>query len=187
MSNATLLKANDWVDKYADILFNYTLQRVSDKAIAEDIVQDTFLNAWRARDSYNGSASEKNWLFAICKNKIIDHFRKKSASPIQYAETDNSASFFNEAEHWTTESAPKQWDIDYQQPLENKEFYLVLEMCKQKLQAMQLNVFVLKYLEDVEADVICKELNITPSNYWVLIHRAKLQLRKCLEQNWLHL
>jgi len=180
-----LLKADDWVNKYGDMLYNYTLQRVSDKGVAEDIVQDTFLSAWRNRENYKAEASEKNWLFAICKNKIIDHYRKKSSSIIQYAEIDSTNNFFDEAEHWTQEAGPKNWGIDQDSTLERKEFYNILELCKQKLQEMQKSVFVMKYLEDLEAPEICKVLNISSSNYWVIIHRAKLQLRKCIEQNWL--
>ena len=67
------IQADEWVNKYADVLYNYTLNRVNDKGIAEDLVQETFLSAWRAKDSYNAEASEKTWLFAICKNKIIDY------------------------------------------------------------------------------------------------------------------
>ncbi|MFP5042513.1 sigma-70 family RNA polymerase sigma factor [Parasediminibacterium sp. JCM 36343] len=181
-----LLKAEDWINKYGDILYNYTLQRVSDKGLAEDIVQDTFLSAWKSRETYNAQASEKNWLFAICKNKIIDHYRKKSTSKVQYGEADTTSHFFDDAEHWTKEDQPNEWGINYQQPVETKEFYNILELCKKKLQEMQKNVFVMKYMEDLESDEICKVLNITPSNYWVIIHRAKLQLRKCIEKNWLN-
>ncbi len=182
-----LLKAEEWVNKYADILYNYTLARVADTGTAEDIVQDTFLSAWKSREGYNGDASEKNWLFAICKNKIIDHFRKKSRSMVQYAEVDTTSNFFDEAEHWTRADQPNEWGVNYQQPVETKEFYGILDLCKKKLQEMQKNVFVMKYMEDLEADEICKVLNITPSNYWVIIHRAKLQLRKCIERNWVNL
>ena len=70
--------------------------------------------------------------------------------------------------------------------VETKEFYKILDYCKKKLQEMQHNVFVMKYMEDLDAEEICKVLNISSSNYWVIIHRAKLQLRKCIEQNWVN-
>ena len=180
------VQATDWVNKYGDILYNYTLKRVSDKGLAEDLVQDTFLSAWKSRDTYKSEASEKTWLFAICKNKIIDHYRKKSTSNVQYAEVDTSSNFFDEAEHWTREYQPNEWGINYHQPVETKEFYGILDFCKKKLQEMQQSVFVMKYMDDLSAEEICKVLNISSSNYWVLIHRAKLQLRKCLELNWIN-
>jgi RNA polymerase sigma-70 factor (ECF subfamily) len=176
--------AKRWVNEYAGILLSYTAARVNDKAIAEDIVQDTFLSAWKNRESFKGEASEKNWLFSICKNKIIDHYRKKARTPVQYGETDTNTQFFDNEEHWIKQNAPTNWNIDYTQLIEQKEFYHILDLCKKKLQELQQRVFVLKYLEDVDSDEICKLLNISSSNYWVLIHRAKVQLRACLEKNW---
>ena len=175
-----------WVQKYSDALYAYTIVRVNDSGLAEDLVQETFLSAWKNRASFKGEASEKNWLYTICKNKIIDHYRKKASSIIRRAEVDTSDDYFNEAEHWTKESEPNDWGIDYKQPVETKEFYSILELCKKKLQDMQQSVFVMKFMEGIETDEICKVLNITPSNYWVLIHRAKLQLRSCLEKNWIN-
>ena len=82
---------------------------------------------------------------------------------------------------------PGEWGIDYQDKLETNEFYSVLNECKKKLQDLQQSVFSMKYLEELESVEICKALGISSSNYWVLIHRAKLQLRACLEKNWINL
>lgn len=179
-----LFDPNRWVENYADALYAYTLTRISDTAAAEDIVQDTFLSAWKARDSYRGQASEKNWLYAICKNKIIDHFRKKS-SGVQLLSTGEEALYFDEKDHWKKDTEPREWSLPAAQPVESKEFYSVLDLCKKKLKEIQRSVFVMKYMEDIDADEICKLLGITAANYWVLIHRAKLHLRKCLEKNWI--
>ncbi len=183
-----LLNPDKWVDLYADALYSYTLPRVNDAALAEDLVQETFLNAWKARDGFKGDASEKSWLFTICKNKIIDHYRKKAKDIVQpLAAKDPSDGFFDETEHWTQSDKPAEWSIDYSAALENKDFYRVLNACKKKLQEIQQSVFVMKYMEDLDAAEICKALGITSSNYWVLIHRAKIQLRTCLEKNWINL
>ena len=185
--NHSVLNPDKWVSNYADMLYAYTLPRVNDAAIAEDIVQETFLSAWRARDSYKGEASEKSWLFTICKNKIIDHYRKKAKDIIQPLQNHHATDdFFDEAEHWTKEDKPIDWGIDQQQSIENKEFYKILDACRKKLQQVQQAVFSMKYMEDLDATEICKALGITSSNYWVLIHRAKLQLRACLEKNWIN-
>lgn len=182
-----MLQPQKWIDNYADALYAYTVARVSDTGLAEDIVQDTFLSAWKNKDTFKGEASEKSWLFTICKNKIIDHYRKKANSPVQYAEADTSDIYFDNDEHWTREDKPEDWHIDYNQTIESKEFYDILEYCKKKLQELQQSVFVMKYMEELDSEKICKVLGITPSNYWVLMHRAKLQLRSCLEKNWINI
>jgi RNA polymerase sigma-70 factor (ECF subfamily) len=182
------LDPNKWIDNYADLLFSYTLPRVNDHILAEDLVQETFLSAWKARESFKGEASEKSWLYSILKNKIIDHYRKKSKEIIEpMAQNDPSDRFFDEAEHWTGNEMPGDWSNQMEMEGDKKEFYKILEACKNKLQQIQLSVFVMKYMEDLDATDICKALGITPSNYWVLIHRAKLQLRNCLEKNWINL
>ena len=187
MTNASKqLMPDNWVTNYADALYAYCLCRVNDVQAAEDIVQNTFLSAWKARDTYNGAASEKNWLYAILKNKIIDHFRKQANSVVSVSAGEENI-YFDDAEHWTGETAPKDWGINTEQPVETKEFYTFLEKCKQKLKEIQQSVFVMKYMEELDSEEICKVLDITPSNYWVLIHRAKLHLRKCLEKNWLNI
>ena len=183
-----LLSPSSWVSNYADALYAYAKPRVTDAQLAEDLVQETFLSAWKARDGFKGEASEKSWLFTILKNKIIDHYRKKSKEIIQTGhEADATDGFFNEAEHWTKADQPSDWGIHPSDSIDQKEFYTILEGCKKKLQQLQQTVFVMKYMEDMNADEICKELNITPSNYWVLIHRAKLGLRACMEKNWINL
>jgi RNA polymerase sigma-70 factor (ECF subfamily) len=183
-----MLQPNLWITNYGDQLYAYALARVNDSGLAEDIVQETFLSAWRAKDSFKGEASEKSWLYAILKNKIIDYYRKKSkdiAQPVPGK--DASDGYFDDAEHWTGDTMPGNWNIDYGQSIDDKEFYSVLETCKKKLQQLQQSVFVMKYMEDLDSAEICKALGITASNYWVLIHRAKLQLRACLEKNWINL
>jgi RNA polymerase sigma-70 factor (ECF subfamily) len=176
--------AKRWVEEFGDLLYKYTLPRVSDSGIAKDLVQETFLAAWRNIDNFKGEASEKNWLFTILKNKIIDHYRKASTKLTDVVDTNSAYDGFNENGHWTKAAAPKAWGVDYNTVIEQKEFYSILELCKSKLKAVQNAVFSMKYLDGIESEEICKELNITSSNYWVLIHRAKLQLRTCLEKNW---
>ncbi len=186
MENINHLNPDKWVDLYGDQLYVYTYARVQDKGIAEDLVQESFLSAWKAKNSYRGEASEKNWLYQICKNKIIDHYRsmKKNKSDL-LDPTEND--YFDNADHWTAQTKPSVWNVDYEQPIVHKEFYKVLELCKQKLKELQLQVFVLKYQEELDTVKICEVLDISQANYWVLIHRAKLQLRACLEKNWINI
>ena len=175
-----------WVERYSDKLYAYAKARVQSEHTARDIVQDTFLSAWKNRDNYRGEASEKTWLYTICKNKITDHYRKAVKSLEEAGVNDYGAEYFNENGHWLVDAMPRQWQVDSASSgVETKEFYKVLDDCKNRLKELQKAVFVMKYLDDMDSDEICKELQITPSNYWVLMHRAKLQLRQCLEHNWL--
>lgn len=178
--------ASQWVYEYSDLLYGYAVQRVKDSHTAKDMVQETFLSAWRNADNYNGSASVKTWLFAILKNKITDHYRKVStrAGAELVIADDNTAGFFDSEGHWAVNAYPQDWGINYSSSIENKEFYSVLNSCRSKLKEIQDAVFSLKYLDGMESGEICKVLQISPSNYWVLVHRAKIQLRACLEKNW---
>jgi RNA polymerase sigma-70 factor (ECF subfamily) len=181
------LHPDQWVHQYADALYSFTLPRVNDSALAQDIVQETFLSAWKARDSYKGEASEKNWLFTICRNKIIDHYRRKAKDiMVHLDDTSGEDTYFDDHSHWQAGREPADWGNTADEQVDRKEFYQAFEGCRKKLHDAQQSVFVMKYLEDLDSAEICKALGITPSNYWVLIHRAKLQLRSCLEKNWIN-
>ena len=179
------LDATRWVNDYSDMLYRYALPRVKNSEVAKDLVQDTFLAAWRNYDNFKGEISEKNWLYTILKNKIIDHFRKASArltdSLPGIADEDP---YFDDVHHWKQPAYPNEWNTGSDGLITKKEFYEVLRNCKSKLKQIQDTVFTMKYLDGLDSEEICKVLNLTTSNYWVLIHRAKLQLRACLEKNW---
>lgn len=181
------LHPEQWVSDYGDALYAYALQRVNDTAVAQDIVQETFLSAWRAKDSYKGQASEKNWLYTICRNKIIDHYRRKAKDIIVPDDGDSTEDrYFKGNGGWNARAEPADWGNTAEENVNRKEFYTAFEGCHKKLQDAQQSVFAMKYLNDLDAAEICKTLGITASNYWVLMHRAKLQLRTCLEKNWIN-
>ena len=172
-----------WVNEYSGTLFGYALQRLRDREVAADLVQETFLAAWRNVDTYNGEASVKTWLFTILKNKIIDYYRQVVSRQATFVQTGDDP-FFDEADHWKDGVCPQDWGANPESHMHTKEFYSVLNGCKGKLKEIYSAVFTMKYLDDLQSEEICKVLNITPSNYWVIIHRAKTQLRSCLEINW---
>lgn len=179
-------EASRWVYDYSDMLYRYALQRVRSADTAKDLVQDTFLSAWRNYDKYRGEASVKSWLFVILKSKLIDYYRRVAGNVTGTLVTDDAgeAQFFNRSDHWLRGAMPAAWRTDEESSLEKAEFYSVLDGCKRKLKDVQNAVFTMKYMEDLDSDEICKVLDLSPSNYWVLLHRAKLQLRACLEMNW---
>ncbi len=173
-----------WIERYADMLYQYALPRVKDSSTAEDLVQETFLAALKGLENFRADASEKNWLFAILKHKIIDHYRTKNidaSNTLGYTETDE---WFTVEGIWKTDKRPNKWNIT-NDPMDKKEIQKIIDLCKKKLKELQQKVFTLKYLEDLDSDEICKVLNISTTNYWVLIHRARLQMRECVEKNWL--
>ncbi len=187
------LEPEKWIERYSDVLFSYTISRISKREVAEDLVQETFFSALKGKSSYLGNASEKTWLIAILKRKIIDHYRKKSTqNELKVFDTYSKDGFMNHffdkesipSGHWTETSSPQEWRKDFQTSVESDEFQAILKNCLSKLTDKTSAVFVLKNMEDLDSEEICKELQITPSNYWVLMHRAKLQLRECMEKNW---
>jgi len=179
-------EASQWVYDYSDMLYRYALQRVRSAETAKDLVQDTFLSAWRNYEGYRGEASVKSWLFVILKRKLIDYYRRVAGTVTEALDVDDAgeARFFNRSDHWLRSALPAVWREDEESSLEKSEFYAVLDGCKRKLKEVQSAVFTMKYMEDLDSDEICKVLDLSPSNYWVLLHRAKVQLRACLEMNW---
>ncbi len=175
-----------WLELYGDKMYQYALPRVNDIGMAEDLVQETFLSALKGLDGYKGEAPEKNWLFSILKNKIIDHYRKKSKEQpiISIPELNSEDDWFTKEGNWAGNRKPKNWHAS-DNPVERKEIQKIINWCKDQLKAPQQHVFTLKYMEDLDSDKICKVLNITPSNYWILIHRARLRMRDCVEKHWL--
>jgi len=174
-------------EQNADYLYNYAITRVNDQQTAEDLVQDTFISALKNYGSFKARSKASTWLIAILKNKIIDLYRKKVREFHKESldELSNLDDFFNEKGHWKSESLPQDWKVDSAKQLEQKEFYETLQKCLARLSEIQRMAFVMKNMDDVASEEICKELEITASNYWVIIHRAKLQLRVCLEKHWI--
>ncbi|MDB5282421.1 MAG: putative polymerase sigma factor [Bacteroidota bacterium] len=194
MSAEHKLEPEKWIERYADALFSYTFSRINRQDVAEDLVQDTFFSALKAKDTFRNDSSEKTWLIAILKRKIIDYYRKKSTQNElnifdKPEEKDGFMNHFFDSEpqydgHWNNASAPKEWKKDFDTKLESDEFYEILNGCLGKLPEKWAAVFTLKNMDDLDSEEICKELGISPSNYWVLMHRAKLQLRECMDVNW---
>ena len=71
----------NWVDEYGDYLYRYALSRVKDPIIAEDLVQETFLAALKARHNFQGRSTARTWMIAILKHKIVDYIRQKVREP----------------------------------------------------------------------------------------------------------
>jgi RNA polymerase sigma-70 factor (TIGR02943 family) len=187
MEASSLLNPEKWVELYADGLYTYARWKVKDEETAQDLVQETFLSALKSSSGFRGESSEKTWLKAILKNKILDHYRKHYQQAKQESiseETDSLAYWFAEDGHWKKEHRPENWKNTDVDPIESKEFYRVLSSCRDKLSPKQQLLFTAKYLDDRDSNDISKELDLSSSNYWVILHRMRVQIRECLENNW---
>jgi RNA polymerase sigma-70 factor (TIGR02943 family) len=178
------LNTNKWIDNYADYLYNYSISRVNNADLAKDLVQDTFFAGLKSAKNFQGKASERTWLVSILKRKIIDYYRKINSKKGQ---AEVRMSFYDDGENegsWLEERVPQSWDNASEKKIENEELKNQLESCIQKLPEKYAIVFRMKTVQEFETEEICKELDITSSNLWVIIHRARTQLRKCMEDNW---
>ncbi|MEO5998585.1 MAG: sigma-70 family RNA polymerase sigma factor [Chitinophagaceae bacterium] len=145
-----------WLALYGALLYQHALPRVNDSNIAEDLVQETFLSALKGLDGFKGDASEKNWLFTILKNKIIDFYRKKATeqSVMPMPDLRSAANdWFDEEGNWAEDRKPEDWNAS-DNPTERKEIQKVINGCKDHLKALQQHVFTLKYMEDLECEEI---------------------------------
>ncbi|MFO8000960.1 MAG: sigma-70 family RNA polymerase sigma factor, partial [Marinilabilia sp.] len=128
--------------------------------------------------------SPRTWLFSILNRKIIDHYRSRYKQPVRMDDRTFSL-FFDEGGDWSKDKRPSSWDDDEEHLLDNNEFLAILKSCFELLPEKWNACMKLKYFMDKQSDEICQELEITASNLWQIMHRAKLKLRDCVESNWL--
>lgn len=172
--------AGDWVRSYADELLRFTLTRVKERSVAEDLVQITFIAAWEARERFAGKSSLRTWLFSILRNKIADHYRKSYRDPMVHSDQDELIERYNGNDHWLTEHRPTDWMVIG--PDRETLLHEALEHCLDRLPDHWRAAIELKYMKGSDPAVICQELGITTTNYWQQIHRAKVRLRDCISQ-----
>jgi len=178
------LHPENWVDQYADYLFNFAVSRVSNAELAKDLVQETFFAGLKSAKNYKGTAAERTWLIAILKRKVIDHYRKINSIKGK-AEVRMTYSSQNDTDgDWLEEQVADPFSILENDEIENEELGLAIQECISKLPKKQSLVFTMKTIQGMSTEDICKELGINPSNLWVMIHRARTALMSCLNQNW---
>ena len=161
--------------------------QLRDPDLAEDVVQETVLAALGAAASFTGKSSVKTWLTGILKHKIVDAIRQKQRQPIFQASFDEECDLdefdpmFKDNGAW--EAPPADWG-DPENALSQRQFFDIMEFCLEKLPPNTARVFMMREVMELESDEICKELTITANNLWVILYRARMALRQCLEQNW---
>ena len=175
---------NNWVKLYSDYLFNYTITRVNDREIAQDLISETFLAGLKSMANFKGEASERTWLISILKRKIIDHYRKINSNKGK-AEVRMGYLNSEDAEgDWLEERVADPFDKTAEDTLENSELGDAIYDCIDKLPEKQADVFKMKTILGYDTETICNELEITASNLWVIIHRARVSMASCLQNNW---
>ena len=180
-----------WVDLHGDYLYKYAIFRLRDSSAAEDCVQETFLAALKAYRGFEGRGSERTWLVGILKHKVTDHFRRVSReAPIGETEGEEfeHSEFFTRTDewnnHWNNNYAPGDWHSTPAELIERSDFWKVLNDCLSPLPQRTASAFTLREVDGLTSEQICEALNITVNNLWVMLHRARLHLRNCLEVNW---
>lgn len=178
------LEPTIWVDAHGDALYRYAVSRLRDGDAAEEVVQQTFLAGLEHLDQFQGKGSERGWLLGILKRKIIDlvRARNRTQSLSQQDGGDAMDRMFDEKGRWkrSVQSTLRQ-PLDV---LERQEFWPILQECLSTLPIKQADAFTLRELEDLGTEEICKALAISPSNLWVLLHRARLRLASCMKTRW---
>jgi RNA polymerase sigma-70 factor (ECF subfamily) len=171
------------VEQHGDFLYRYAMFRVRDEFVAEDLVQETLLAALQGMDKFSGKSSERTWLTGILKHKIIDHFRKASREVSFDSNDDDSTdeNFFQTNGHWQSEQAPTDWNMSPSVLVENKEFWQILSQCLSTLPSRTAAAFTLREIEGLSSEEVCRVLDISSNNLWVMLHRARTQLRHDME------
>ncbi len=181
----TTANAHDWLSEHGDYLYRFALARLRDTHQAEDVVQETFVAAIKS-NNFAEQSSPRTWLTGILKHKIIDVMRKSnreiSASDLLTDEETELDDFFNAKGHW--EDKPQAWNVP-DNALEQKQFLKILQSCIDRIPNKLATLFMMRDVEERDNEEICKELNITSTNAWVMLYRARMGIRKCLEINWI--
>ena len=177
------------VAQHRDYLYRYALLHLRDASRADDVVQETLLAAVESPERFSCRSSLRTWLTGILKHKIIDVFRTQareqtvdnpggSESDEEFADL-----HFNkqDTDHW--HSFPTSWG-NPERSLEDKRFWEAFDQCSQQMPGQVAPVFYMRELMGLETEQICQELSITPTNCWVMLYRARMNLRQCLEIRW---
>lgn len=162
-------------------LLRYARLQLRDAHAAEDAVQEALVAALAGEAGFGGRSNLRTWLTGILKHKIVDAIRRLSRESALAPDEEGLQALFDERGHWV--DPPRGWD-DPDGLLEQKQFMAALEDCLARLPARTAQVFMMREHLGYETPEICKELGLTPTHCWVLLYRARVALRECLQQNW---
>jgi len=178
-----------WLTEHGDYLYRYALLQLRDDAAAEDAVQETLLAALGAWERFSGQSTVRTWLTGILKHKILDIFRKRSKEPQFTTSSDDpeadlallEKSLFDANGHWL--QAPSAWN-EPESNFARQRFWQIFLACLAQLAPAHAQAFQMRELDGLSTEQICKDMNISSTNCWVMLYRARLGLQQCLEQRW---
>jgi RNA polymerase sigma-70 factor (ECF subfamily) len=179
----TLTEFESWVDDYTPALVAFAHRRLRDLRLAEDAVQETFLAAWSHRHAFEGRSTVRTWLTGILRRKVVDTIRRENRLPPLLPDEQNLDEIFDTEEHYRFQTLP--WVGIPDQDYARREFRQNLRTCLDDLPPRLAQVFTLREVDGLAKSEICSTLKISSSNYWVMLHRARMKLRNCLESLWL--
>lgn len=176
----------DVLNEHRSYLVRYAILQLRDPHLAEDAVQETLVAAIESKSKFSAQSSLRTWLVGILKHKILDVLRKRSREPqlnVPDGEDESELvdALFKENGHWA--DPPQTW-ANPEQSMENTHFWEIFEQCNQHMPINTARVFMMREFMDMTTEEICQELAISTTNCWVLLHRARLSLRECLDLKW---
>lgn len=187
--HTSLLNDTEFLESLRRQMLKFATLQLSDANLAEDAVQEALIGALKNAGSFAGRAALKTWVFAILKNKIADVLRQKkrmidASSLLREDEEDEDFSaLFDTKGFWQAEEHPAAWPHP-EEALREGEFWLVFETCLEKLPGNQARVFMMREFVELDSQEICATIGLSISNLHVMLHRARLRLRECLENHW---
>lgn len=167
-------------------LLRFAQLQLRNDGLAEDAVSDTLLAILEKPDQFEGRSSLRTYATGILKFKIIDILRQRrrevAIEPLNEQSLDDALDALFAADgHW--QEPPQAW----QQPehaLEQAQFFQTLQDCVDRLPPRIGRVFMMREWLERDTEEICAELEITTNNCGVMLYRARMQLRECLDRHW---
>jgi len=179
-----------WLQEHGDAIYAFAMMRVKNSDLAEDLVQDTLLAAWKNQDGFRGQSSERTWLIGILKHKLVDHHRRVGRTEVADAELREEAlarwtenQYTSRLGKWKT--MPRNWAVD-SSTIERAEFLAVLDECMEKLPPRAGEALLLAERDGLSTRIVSNVLGLTATNVGVILHRARAAMRHCLDTNWFH-
>lgn len=171
-------------------MLRFATLQLRDTALAEDAVQESLLAAYAAASQFEGRSRFKTWVFSILRNKIVDVLRERGLHAARHSMDEAGADKtldqeFDDRGYWRPDRRPAAWGQP-EEALDSDQFWSAFEVCLDQLPEAAARVFMMREFTGLETAQICAELTITESNCWVILHRARLRLRRCLEQSWVN-
>ena len=183
MSADRSIEPEKWLELHGDALWAFAMLRLGDREAAEEAIQETFAAALRTREGYSGRSTERTWLIAILKHKILDHLRRESRRSRVRSEPEAEAgASFDGRGVWA--EAPGRWAEDATRAAERGEFWDAFRLCLGELPPTYAEAFTLVELDGLAPQKICELLGITPTNLNSRLHRARILLRRGMELRW---